>query len=67
MTVLTPAQARVVETVFLGLSVKLRLRLESGLELLARLPLRPSEPPPAIEGEAVPLGFAPEDVRVVRG
>jgi spermidine/putrescine ABC transporter ATP-binding subunit len=61
------AHARVVETVFLGLSVKLRLRLESGLELLARLPLRPSEPSPATEGEMVPLGFAPEDVHVVRG
>jgi putative spermidine/putrescine transport system ATP-binding protein len=61
------AAGRVVETVFLGLSVKLRLRLDSGLELLARLPLRPSEPPPAAEGEAVPLGFAPEDVHVVAG
>jgi spermidine/putrescine ABC transporter ATP-binding subunit len=59
------ATGTVVETVFLGLSVKLRLRLEGGLELLARLPLRPSEPPPAAEGETVPLGFAPEDVHVV--
>ncbi|WP_439577078.1 ABC transporter ATP-binding protein [Elioraea sp.] len=61
------ASGRIVETVFLGLSVKLRLRLESGLELLARLPLRPSEPLPAAEGQTVPLGFAPEDVHVVGG
>jgi ABC-type Fe3+/spermidine/putrescine transport system ATPase subunit len=61
------AQGKIVETVFLGLSVKLRLRLDSGLELLARLPLRPSEPLPAAEGETVPVGFAPEDVHVVRG
>ncbi len=59
------ASGRIVETVFLGLSVKLRLRLEGGLELLARLPLRPSEPLPASEGDTVPLGFAPEDVHVV--
>jgi spermidine/putrescine ABC transporter ATP-binding subunit len=61
------AHGRIVETVFLGLSVKLRLRLDGGLELLARLPLRPSEPLPAAEGETVPLGFAPEDVHVVGG
>jgi spermidine/putrescine ABC transporter ATP-binding subunit len=61
------ATGRVLETVFLGVSVKLRLRLEGGLELLARLPLRPSEPPPAADGETVPLGFAPEDVHVVAG
>ena len=56
---------RIVETVFLGLSVKLRLALEGGLELLARLPLRPSEPLPVAEGEAVPVGFSPEDVHVI--
>jgi putative spermidine/putrescine transport system ATP-binding protein len=56
----------VVETVFLGLSVKLRLRLAGGgPELLARLPLRPSDPTPAVEGQTVLLGFAPEDVHVV--
>jgi putative spermidine/putrescine transport system ATP-binding protein len=58
---------RVLETVFLGLSVKLRLQVEGGPELLARLPLRPSEPPPAREGEVVPLGFAPEDLHVIQG
>jgi putative spermidine/putrescine transport system ATP-binding protein len=58
---------RVLETVFLGLSIKLRLQLEGGPELLARLPLRPSEPPPAMEGEVVPLGFAPEDLHVIQG
>jgi putative spermidine/putrescine transport system ATP-binding protein len=57
----------VLETVFLGLSIKLRLQLEGGPELLARLPLRPSEPPPAMEGEVVPLGFAPEDLHVIQG
>jgi putative spermidine/putrescine transport system ATP-binding protein len=61
------ASGRVLETVFLGLSVKLRLQAEGGPELLARLPLRPSEPPPAAEGEVVPLGFAPEDVHVIPG
>ncbi len=59
------AHGTIVETVFLGLSVKLRLRLGSGLELLARLPLRPSEPFPLAEGEAVAIGFAPEDVHVI--
>jgi spermidine/putrescine ABC transporter ATP-binding subunit len=60
------AQARVVESVFLGVSLKLRLQVEGGPELLARLPLRPSERPPASEGETVPLGFAPEDLHVIR-
>ncbi len=59
------ASATIVETVFLGLSVKLRLRLGSGLEFLARLPLRPSEPFPLSEGEAVEVGFAAEDVHVI--
>jgi putative spermidine/putrescine transport system ATP-binding protein len=59
------AQASIIETVFLGLSVKLRLRLGSGLELLARLPLRPSEPFPLAEGDAVAIGFAAEDVHVI--
>jgi putative spermidine/putrescine transport system ATP-binding protein len=60
------ATGRVVETVFLGLSVKLRIQPEGGPELLVRLPLRPSEPPPALEGEIVTVGFAPEDVHVIR-
>ena len=60
------ASATVVETVFLGLSMKLRLRLAGGgPELLARLALRPSDPQPAAEGQTMPLGFAPEDVHVV--
>ncbi|WP_144186184.1 ABC transporter ATP-binding protein [Elioraea rosea] len=59
------ATGRIVETVFLGLSVKLRMALEGGLELLARLPLRPSEPLPVAEGEEVPIGFSPEDVHVI--
>jgi spermidine/putrescine ABC transporter ATP-binding subunit len=59
------ARGTIIETVFLGLSVKLRLRLGSGLELLARLPLRPSEPFPLAEGDVVPIGFAPEDVHVI--
>jgi putative spermidine/putrescine transport system ATP-binding protein len=59
------AQASIIETVFLGLSVKLRLRLASGLELLARLPLRPSEPFPLAEGDSVAVGFAAEDVHVI--
>ncbi len=60
------AAGQVVETVFLGLSVKLRIQPEGGPELLVRLPLRPSEPPPALEGEIVTVGFAPEDVHVIR-
>ncbi|MXP65246.1 ABC transporter ATP-binding protein [Roseomonas sp. M0104] len=62
-----PCRARgtVVETVFLGLSAKLRLRLQDGPEVLARVPLRPSAPPPAAEGEVVTVGFSPEDVHVV--
>ncbi|HWL83808.1 MAG TPA: ABC transporter ATP-binding protein [Roseomonas sp.] len=59
------AQGTVIETVFLGLSAKLRLRLQGGPELLARIPLRPSAPPPAAEGEVVTVGFSPEDVHVV--
>jgi spermidine/putrescine ABC transporter ATP-binding subunit len=59
------ATATILETVFLGLSVKLRLRLGTGLELLARQPLRPSEPFPLSEGEAVDVGFAAEDVHVI--
>ena len=55
----------VVETVFLGLSSKLRVRVEGGPEVLARIPLRPSSPPHATEGEMVTLGFSPEDVHVV--
>jgi len=55
----------VVETVFLGLSAKLRLQIDGGAEVLARVPLRPSTPPPAGEGEAVVVGFSPEDVHVV--
>ncbi len=60
------ASGLVVESVFLGVSVKLRLQVEGGPELLARLPLRPSETPPAREGEAVPVAFAPEDLHVIR-
>lgn len=60
------AEATVLETVFLGLSVKLRVSIPDGPELLVRLPLRPSEPQPAAEGERVTVGFAPEDVHVVR-
>ncbi|MDB5415698.1 MAG: attA2 [Rubritepida sp.] len=59
------AQATVLETVFLGLSVKLRLRPEGGPDLLARLPLRPSDPPPAPDGATVTIGFAPGDIHVV--
>ena len=59
------AMATVVETVFLGLSVKLRLKPEGGPEMLARLPLRPSDPPPAAEGSTIAIGFRPEDVHVV--
>ncbi|MGK7864162.1 ABC transporter ATP-binding protein [Falsiroseomonas sp. E2-1-a4] len=60
------ATARILETVFLGLSVKLRLQVEGGPEMLARLPLRPSAPLSMTEGEVVPLGFATEDVHVIR-
>ncbi|MDB5318205.1 MAG: Spermidine/putrescine import ATP-binding protein PotA, partial [Rhodospirillales bacterium] len=59
------AQATVLEAIFLGLSVKLRLRPEHGPDLLVRLPLRPSDPPPAAEGASVLVGFSPEDVHVV--
>jgi putative spermidine/putrescine transport system ATP-binding protein len=58
-------EAVVVETVFLGLSVKYRLRPDTGPELLARLPLRASAGPVATEGERVAVGFAAEDVHVV--
>ena len=58
-------EAVVVETVFLGLSVKYRLRPDAGPELLARLPLRASAGPVAAEGERVAVGFAAEDVHVV--
>jgi ABC-type Fe3+/spermidine/putrescine transport system ATPase subunit len=58
-------EATVVETVFLGLSVKLRLRPGAGPDLLARLPLRPSDPPAAIEGSTVRVGITAEDVHVV--
>jgi putative spermidine/putrescine transport system ATP-binding protein len=59
------AQAVVLETIFLGLSVKLRLRPEAGPDLLARIPLRPSDPAPMAEGARVLVGFHPEDVHVV--
>jgi putative spermidine/putrescine transport system ATP-binding protein len=59
------ATGQVVETIFLGLSAKLRIRVEGGPEVLARVPLRPSTPPPAGEGATVALGFAAEDVHVV--
>ncbi|WP_421988733.1 ABC transporter ATP-binding protein [Roseococcus sp.] len=59
------ATATVLETIFLGLSVKLRLKPAEGPEMLARLPLRPSDPPPAAEGSTVAIGFRPEDVHVV--
>ncbi|MFC3123432.1 ABC transporter ATP-binding protein [Pseudoroseomonas globiformis] len=55
----------VVDTVYLGLSAKLRLRLEEGTEVLARIPLRPSAPPLPREGDSVPVGFSAEDVHVV--
>ncbi|MEO3474964.1 ABC transporter ATP-binding protein [Roseomonas sp. CAU 1739] len=58
-------QGKVVETVFLGQSAKLRMVLDGGGEVLARLPLRPSDPSPAGEGEKVAIGFAPEDLHVV--
>ena len=57
--------ATVLETIFLGLSVKLRLRPENGPDLLARAPLRPSEPLPAMEGETILVGFSAEDAHVV--
>ena len=62
-----PCRARgtVIDTVFLGLSAKLRLRLEGGTEVLARIPLRPSAPQLPGEGESVALGFSAEDVHVV--
>ena len=55
----------VTETVFLGLSAKLRLRVEGGTDILARIPLRPSTPPPARIGTRLAIGFSPEDVHVV--
>jgi len=58
-------RGRVVETIFLGLSAKLRVRMEDGPEVLARVPLRPSMPPPAGEGEWLAVGFSPEDAHVV--
>ncbi|WP_458097851.1 ABC transporter ATP-binding protein [Roseomonas sp. WA12] len=58
-------RGRVVETIFLGLSAKVRVRIEEGPEVLARVPLRPSTPPPAAEGEWLTVGFSPEDVHVV--
>jgi spermidine/putrescine ABC transporter ATP-binding subunit len=58
-------RGRVVETIFLGLSAKLRLQMDGGAEVLARIPLRPSSPPPASEGETMLVGFSPEDVHVV--
>ena len=57
--------ATVLETIFLGLSVKLRLRPEDGPDLLARVPLRPSERLPAAEGESILVGFSAEDAHVV--
>jgi putative spermidine/putrescine transport system ATP-binding protein len=59
------AQGTVIDTVFLGLSAKLRLRLDGGSEVLARIPLRPSAPPLPGDGESVTVGFSPEDVHVV--
>ncbi len=59
------AQATVLEAIFLGVSLKLRLRPASGPDLLARLPLRPSDAPPPAEGAAVLVGFSPGDVHVV--
>jgi ABC-type Fe3+/spermidine/putrescine transport system ATPase subunit len=58
-------EAVVVETVFLGLSVKYRLRTDAGADLLARLPLRASAGPVAAEGARVAVGFAAQDVHVV--
>ena len=53
------------ETVFLGLSAKLLIRLDGGPDILARIALRPSTPIPAADGSRVSIGFAPEDVHVV--
>jgi len=41
------------------------VRMEDGPEVLARVPLRPSMPPPAGEGEWLAVGFSPEDAHVV--
>ncbi len=61
------ASGRVLEVIFLGLSAKLRLVLEDGPELLARVPLRPSAPLAVREGDAVRVGFATGDIHVVPG
>ncbi|WP_424812987.1 ABC transporter ATP-binding protein [Roseococcus sp. YIM B11640] len=59
------AEATVLETVFLGLSVKFRLKTTDVPEMLARMPLRPSDPPPPAEGSRIGIGFRPEDIHVV--
>ena len=61
------ATAEVVETAFLGQSVKLRLRLEDGTELLARYPLRPSDVTVPAEGDHIAVGAAAEDFHAIPG
>ena len=59
------AMAQVIETAFLGQSVKLRLRLDDGTELLSRRPLRPSDSSVPAEGDRIAVGAASEDFHAI--
>ncbi|MGE0723933.1 MAG: ABC transporter ATP-binding protein [Alphaproteobacteria bacterium] len=54
----------VVETVYLGMSVKYRIRISDGLEVLARAAARPGEP--ALDpGRRLAVGWGRDDVHLV--
>lgn len=59
------ALGKVDEILSLGGSAKVRLSLQSGREILARVPLSKSEALGFGEGDTVPLGFALGDVHVL--
>ncbi len=57
-------QGVVIESAYIGVSDKFRLRLPSGLELLVRLPSGPRQRHYR-SGEPMAVGFAPTDARII--
>jgi putative spermidine/putrescine transport system ATP-binding protein len=59
-----PMRGEVIETIYIGDSVKVRLRLPGGTVLLARLPVSAHAAPPET-GASFAVRVAPEDVHLV--
>ncbi|HLI12205.1 MAG TPA: ABC transporter ATP-binding protein [Alphaproteobacteria bacterium] len=57
-------EGEVIETVYVGASLKHRVRLDSGVELLVRLPAAAAARAGASIGARIGLGFAPEDAHL---